>query len=520
MWPELFMASSSKRPDLRDLPALGTARALWGKNQFKRALQTFEKVARKHPNNINALADAARAFGSRFELEKASLYLKHLEDLSGRNVAALMLCGQSHRMIHQAEPAIRCLKKAVTLDPALIEGRMELAVLLERTHCLDEALEHVRVCEELSPGLPEVKLVRCRIMIRRENREKAQPLLRELSLAPNHRLIRTEALALLAQLGDRSGKFSDAFGHMKERAGLLKQAAVPFLERAEFEEHHLQSLANSLDAEKLSGWLEDGQDGSQPVLLTGAPRTGTTLLMRMLDAHPQIAAADERELMSGLVIPGLVEAIKPVPEALEYEHWDGLPDVTLRRLGKDYRDRLADCCGADEQTRVLLDKNPSITQMIPAFLRINPGGKIVQALRDPRDVVLSCFFRHLPLNSVSVRFLEIASTAERVRLELETWLRLRDFLPKDRWVEVRYEDLVTDPETTIRKVVGFLGLEWSGDVDDYRERNTDKLVRSPTYAEVSRPITKSAVGRWQNYEKELGEVLKILEPVCRSLGYA
>lgn len=513
------MALNSKRLDLRDLPDLGTARALWQRNEFKRALRSFEKVARKHPNNINALADAARSFGSRFDLEKANRYLERLEALAGKNAAAFLLCGQSHRMIHQADPAIRCLRKAVELDPALIEGHMEMAVLLERTHRLDEALEHIDQCEELKSGLPEVRLIRCRVMIRQEKWEEVLPLLAELGAAPNHQVIRTEALALQGQVADRRGDYGDAFQSMEQRAGLLKQGAAPFVERAEFEEHHLQSLVRSLDAEKLSSWLGEESEGPVPVLLTGAPRSGTTLLMRMMDAHPQIAAADERELISGVVLPGLVESIRPQPEALEFEHWDGLPSATSFRLGRDYRERLADCCGAGEETRVLVDKNPSITLMIPAFLRINPGGKVVQALRDPRDVVLSCFFRQLPLNSVSVRFLDVAATARRIRMELEAWLRLRDLLPKDRWVEVRYEDVVEDAEGEMRRVLEILGLEWSGEVIDYRERNVEKLVRSPTYAEVSKPITKSAVGRWRNYERELGEALQILEPVCRELGY-
>ncbi len=512
------MPSSARRPDLRDLPDLGKARSYWSKNRFREALRLFEKTARKHPNNVRALTDAARAFGNRFELEKANRFLERLERLAGKRADLLQLCGQSHRMIQQGSAAIRCLEKAAALDSALLDAHLELSILLERTHRLDEAFDHCQRCLDLKPGMPEAEMISGRILMRRENWGEARPLLERLAAAPHHNLIRTEALALLAQLHDRNGRYPEAFGCMTERASLLRGVAGPHRERAEFEEHHLGSLNESLDAEALACWTAGEQEVPVPVLLTGPPRSGTTLLMRMLDAHPELAAADEREILSGIVLPGMVEAIAPMPPAMEGAHLDGLPAHLPRKLGRQYRERLVECCEGNSDTRVLLDKNPSATLMAPVFFHANPGGKLIYVLRDPRDVILSCFFRHLPLNSVSVRFMDIESTAKRIRLELEAWLHLREVLPGGCWTEVRYEELVDDPEGESRRLLRFLDLPWAGEIETYRERNRDKIMRSPTYAEVSKPITRSAIGRWRHYESELKPALRILEPVCKRLA--
>jgi hypothetical protein len=155
--------------------------------------------------------------------------------------------------------------------------------------------------------------------MREENWEEALPILEGLSLAPNHVLVRTEACALLAQLHDCRSNYGEAFARMQARANLLLPEAGSYRERAEFEEHHLGSLNRTLNREVVGRWAEGEREGRQPVLLSGAPQSGTTLLMRMLDAHPEIAAADERELLSGVVLPSLVEAVGDVPEALGYK---------------------------------------------------------------------------------------------------------------------------------------------------------------------------------------------------------
>ena len=100
--------------------------------------------------------------------------------------------------------------------------------------------------------------------------------------------------------------------------------------------------------------------------------------------------------------------------------------------------------------RMHLDKNPAYNLTIPLVLRFFPETRLIIALRDPRDVVLSCYLRYLPLNAVSVNFLDIERTADRYALDMTAWLKYREMIQAP-WCEIRYEDTVADAEKQARR---------------------------------------------------------------------
>jgi hypothetical protein len=159
--------------------------------------------------------------------------------------------------------------------------------------------------------------------------------------------------------------------------------------------------------------------------------------------------------------------------------------------------------------RVHLDKNPTMTLLIPGMIRLFPETKLLIALRDPRDVILSCFMQYLPLNANSVCFLTLDRAARRYALDMGVWARFRE-LACTPWLEVRYEDCVHHLEREARRA--------DPRVLQYRDILKSKAVSSPTYEAVSQPLYTSAIGRWKNYAKYLEPSLAILEPCMATFG--
>ncbi len=250
-------------------------------------------------------------------------------------------------------------------------------------------------------------------------------------------------------------------------------------------------------------------------LLTGFPRSGTTLLEQVLDSHSQIISLEEQDILSADVFPALGSGDHQVPVA------ELLNRLTIGEI-QQARRRYFDCAEVVLRQavgeRTLIDKNPAMIPMIPVVLRLFPELKLLLAVRDPRDVVLSCYLRYLSLNPVSVCFLTPERTAERYVSDLHGWLKFREQLATP-YTEVRYEDMVADLEAEARRVIAFLGLEWEQQILQYREQTASRMVRSPTYDDVARPIYRRAVGRWRNYESHLESVLPTLEPIVQELGY-
>jgi hypothetical protein len=89
----------------------------------------------------------------------------------------------------------------------------------------------------------------------------------------------------------------------------------------------------------------------------------------------------------------------------------------------------------------------------------------------------------------------------------------------DSWIEVRYEKMLADLRHKAGELFDFLELPWDEAVLAYREHAGRKLVQSPSYEEVARPIFTTSVGRWQNYERHLAPELSKLAPLVKALGY-
>ena len=140
------------------------------------------------------------------------------------------------------------------------------------------------------------------------------------------------------------------------------------------------------------------------------------------------------------------------------------------------------------------------------------------ALRDPRDVVLSCYFQNIPLNPTNVNFLSFERLAKHYADLMGIWLAVREW-DGFAWLETCYEDLVADMEKEGRRCSEFLGLQWHKDQVRFYERSGQKQLYSPTYQDVTRPVYTRSVARWHAYEKYLAPIAPALEPYCRAFGY-
>jgi Sulfotransferase family len=236
----------------------------------------------------------------------------------------------------------------------------------------------------------------------------------------------------------------------------------------------------------------------------------------VLDSHPDVVSAEETQVFRD-------EAYLPLhrgqaPDAAQLAVLQAASVRQLQQSRADYFRFIEALLGTSIDGRLLVDKNPSLTSLIPAMVRVFPEAKFLVALRDPRDVCMSCFMQPLPLNQVSASFLTIEGTVDEYASVMGLWGAVAPVLG-GRAMEVRYEDLVNDVESSSRRVLEFLGLAWNPRVLQFDQHARQKVVRSPTYAEVTKPVFKGAIGRWRNYEKYLQPCLDKLQPFVKAFGY-
>lgn len=501
-----------------DVPELKRARALWQLNRFDEALELFDLAVRKYPQNLVALVDASRALGARFEITRAEAILDRLMKLAKSNPKLLHLAGQSYRMIFRADKAIDCFQRVLAMTKDIPDAQLELAVLYERRHKLTEAYSLIEGCLRAAPDYLEAELFRSGLLRRLKDEAAADAVLRKLAANDDaDPLVRAQAFAAIAQMLDHHGDYEGAMSAMLDCKKILMSAEGPLLKESETLQGHLRRLAESLTPDHFRRWVNAGKQFPQHrmAVLAGFPRTGTTLLEQVLDSHPGLISSDEREAFGRDIFPAMWLTEKtPIPTA---EALDSIPAERLSNQRTRYLNYMSAALDQPIGDRIHLDKNPTMTLLLPGMLRLFPETKLIIALRDPRDVIVSCFMQYLPLNTNSVCFLTLERTARRYAHDMSVWLKLREIIPTP-WLEVRYEDCVADLERQARRTLDFLQLPWDANVLQYRERLKSKSVSSPTYEAVSKPLYTSAIGRWKHYQKYLEPCLSILEPFVKKFG--
>jgi hypothetical protein len=239
----------------------------------------------------------------------------------------------------------------------------------------------------------------------------------------------------------------------------------------------------------------------------GFPRSGTTLLEQVLSAHPRLVCIEEREHLASSA-PDL--AADPTKLA-------SLSDEQINAVRASYWKRVRS--EADIGDRMLVDKLPLNVIFLPLIKRVFPDAKILFALRDPRDVVLSCYQQRFGMNAAMVQFLELHTAAAYYDKVMSLGLLARDKLGLDV-CDVRYERVVEDLEGVAREVAAFLGLQFEPSMLNFRDAALKRTINTPSARQVVEPIYNRSVARWRRYETELAPILPLLNAWAARLGYA
>lgn len=504
---------------LADFAELATARATWARGDLDLALSQFEAAVRKRPGNVKGLLEAARAFGGRHEIAHAERYLDKARSLAGTDPRVAPLIAQTYARCFRPQRALEELERLGTLPPS-VQG--EVAVLYEQVGKLEQALDAIDACIRLAPVAAEPRLVRGRILRRMGRLDEATVTLEPLAVDPAPPLVQAEAATELCYVHDARREFDravDAIEHAHGVIGRLR-STQPMLQRARANNAALADLASAFAEAGPPTWLDAKPELDARVAgiahLIGFPRSGTTLLEQCLDAHPSIVASPERVIFSRDIFPRMC---KQGGGALTLETLDAIPDDVIGSERRRYLDFMEAALGEPLDQRLHIDKNPNHTTLLPGLLRLFPESKFIVAVRDPRDVIASCVLRSFRLTEFSSMLLSWDTACELYAVEMGAWLRYREALDAERWIEVRYEDAVTDLAVEARHAIQMLGVAWDNQVLAYRERTRHKLVNSPTQTEVREPIYTSAIGRWKNYRKHLEPHVHVLQPFIDAFGY-
>jgi hypothetical protein len=354
----------------------------------------------------------------------------------------------------------------------------------------------------------------------RGNVTEAEPILRELlAISTAGSSVRIRAFYELAIIKDNQGKYDEAMTALLEAKALMRPHVGPHAAILQHMQSRAKEMEQTITTGVLDRWRADA-DKLQPLrriaLLCGHPRSGTTLLEQVLDAHSDIISAEETKMMHDDAYLPLIHDFSEGTSVLQA--LDSVPPSVIRHARENYFRCTELFLCRQIGTRLLVDKNPSLNLMIPMVVRVFPEAKFLIAIRDPRDVVMSCYLQALPPTPISSAYLSLEGTVNQYANVMGFWLEM---LPRmgNQWMYVRYEEMVEDVTSVAKSVLGFLGAEFEENVLKFYEHARAKRVISPSRGDVRKPLYRTAVGRWRNYQKYLEPYLPALERFVKAFNY-
>jgi len=492
---------------------LNEARQLSRASNFSQAVPAYEKLTQQFPQKAGIWFEYGCAAGGAGQLDLADHAWRKTLELEPNNSELMLQIGHQYQSLRQPEKARASFERAAAADPRGINPRMALAILLEQNHRIAEAREAIASCLAIDP-LDDQARYFAALLDRRENRiEDAERKLRDLiASGPRHQFVQYASRYELAEVLNRTERFDEAMEVLAEAKRVKRTLADVDAMLKEYDEEagKYRRTTQALPANILRTWAKEFPEKSREAIpklafLGGHPRSGTTLLEQILGAHPDVAALDEPRAFTFIA-------------AAMFNASPQFPPARLNLIRRRYFEALQQELGGKAEGKLILDKNPSPTMKLRILLRLFPELRVIIALRDPRDVVISCYFQNLPLNPFNANFLSLERIAIHYANLMDVWLAVRKW-EGFAWIETRYEDIVADLPKEGRRVTEFLGLSWHQEQARFHEKSSRKQMYSPTYHDASQPVYARSIARWRAYEKHLAPIQHVLEPYCRALGY-
>ncbi len=458
------------------------------------AVSAFGSVTKLQDDHGAAWANLARLFMIGGQAARADAALKKAVKHNDGNPIVLDLIGAVHGLLGDHEEAGKWIDKAVAKQPKNVRYLVDQANNHMFLGKLEDSEAVLRKVLAMQPAHPHAHWILSNV--RRAKDRKHIDQLEKLTQKDygNPRALAFLYYGLGKELEDLEA-WDEAFEAFAAGAR-ARRSTIDFDEQADVE--MFQAFGDVFTRE----WFEkkeDGHDDPSPIFVVGQPRSGTTLVERIITSHSQVHSAGELRQF-GTCVRRLTDYREPKRHSSKLAHLAAGVDVG--KLGKAYLRTTARMRGTLPR---FVDKLPPNYLYIPLILKALPNAKIVHLTRNPMD---ACFasFKQLFADA----YLHSYDQAEMARHHARYYHLMALWRERfgDRFFDIAYENTARDLEPNARALIGFLELPWEDACLEFHKQ--DAAVTTASAVQVRQPVHTRSIGRWRRYASQLQEMQSTL----------
>ncbi len=519
----------------------------------EQAIEHFERALRGDPHSAKGLAGLGKCMLRQDEASEADEYIKSALNLSPWDVHAHIAKAELDTSQRKPDSAEAEWKYVIEHQPGMTDGYIGLAnhysdlgcykeardqflaaeehgaISLqlyhtwsnheERIHNLDEAERIAEKAVERYPAYPGLAILKAKLARRRKDFAGALELLEQVdSAAIESQLIKSSYLFELGGTLDKLDRYPEAFAAY-DAANQAKNGYIGRVYEPEVDAARCKRWQQFFSSETMTSLsripVNEESDRPTPVFIVGFPRSGTSLLEQILGAHPLAAPAGELLFIGDIANTRAQEITGselPYPELL-LDEAAPLDTEKLQAMREYYLSGVEALGITDSNTRWVTDKMPHNALHVGLISILFPESPIIHISRHPFNSCLSAYFSNFQSSHRYTSSLE--STAQHYK-------QVMDMLEHYRTVgvsflEVHYEDLVTDQESTTRKILEYIGMPWDDACLQYHK--SERVVKTASYEQVTQKIYTSSLYRYRNYHEAVQPLIPILESTIKHFGY-
>lgn len=501
-----FHQAISRAPTLESRAAalIGLGKSYWMLEQLEQARDAFEAARKLQPEQVSlwvSLGAVHTSLGNPLAAQACFERARILDPNEPDALTGLGLCLMEFGRYAEARES---LDQVLQRFPAHAEAEQALGTLDRITGRFEDAEKRLFALLTQHPdrmGYGDLASIRIFETLDDPRLRLLEGRFQSLPQAETPEVVRIDLLFALARAYDDLGRSEEAF-RLLEEASRLKRRHFRF--DVASEETRMQRIAGIFTHEFIErGRLDHDSASPRPIFIVGLPRSGSTLLEHILSAHPDITATGELTILPRLAI-GLGASWGQLP---------GFPDtlpedrmrLDLQNLRLQYFREIETLTGY-RPAGIFTDKLLGNFLFIGIIRMAFPDARIVHMQRHPLDQALSAYRQLFTQGHAYTYDLdEFGRYYKAYRGLMTDWHKVAH----EAIYDLTYESLVRNPESEIRKLLGFLGLPFVPEC--LATQAIDRPVHTASAIQVRERINQEAIGRWQRYRTQLEPLREMLE---------
>ena len=495
---ELLERGARAAPENADI--VGTLGSLLAEaERWPQATTHLERAAAMAPDDAVIRFNLAKAYQHTGQPERATDLLRSLSEESPRDPEVWTAYGAALLDAGASDSGIAALQTALALDPSAAHAHNELGGAYLEVGRFEAAGQSFRAALASDPSLAQAlgNLARSRRYSTADAADAAEIAQMEAVLGRGGLSPRaaSEVHFALGKVYDDCADYAQAGRHYDE-ANALRAREARFDAAARADE--VERIIDQCSAEQLAVLRGLGHASEQPVFIVGMPRSGTSLVEQVIASHSQASGAGELPHLPRLAAELGQRAGRPYPECLSV-----LTEALASAMAEAYLETLR--ARGEAGSARITDKLPGNFNYLGLIAVVFPNARVIHCVREPLDVCLSIYSRPFTFgHEFAYRLPDIAAEYRAYRRLMAHWRAVCPLAIYD----LRYEDVVRDPEAAIRGLIAHCGLGWEAQCLDFHR--SSRRVRTASQWQVRQPIYSTSVERWRHFEPQARELQRLL----------